>query len=357
MSRENDCQADWEIREYRSGDERRLVKLFAKVYRRPLSQEVWRWKLKASASDVENVWLAVDREGQTIFQIAGIPRRFLLDGDERSLMLNVDAMTDPQYQRRGLLTSVGRQAYDSWAAAGVSLVLGLPNERWGTRTDALGWRSLFPLRWRYLPLRPESILARRLGIPWPGKISLLGSVWKAWRGLRDRSTRRVTTRRLEEAGTELDTLWQGLQREARITLARDRRWVQWRYLDHPELDYRVLLAETDDRPCAYAAYRVADVPAGRFGFVAELTALRANESARRAVLSAAVEEMRAEGAEAVAALAVPATDLDRLLRRSGFVFRRGAFQVRYVPLDPRLPHAALQDPDNWDLQGGDFDVV
>lgn len=356
MSKKSDREAEWEIRQYERGDERLLVELFEKVYGRSLAQEVWRWKLKASANQIENVWLAVDRDGRAIFQIAGIPRRFRLDGTEHSLMLSVDTMTDPRYQRRGLLTRVGQQAYDSWADTGVGLVLGLPNERWGTRTDALGWRSLFPLRWRYLPLRPEPILARRLGIPWPGKVSPLGSVLRGWRR-RNRSEPAVTTQRIREAGSELDDLWLGLQAEARINLVRDRRWVQWRYLDHPELDYRVLLAKTDGRPCAYVAYRMANVPAGRIGFVAELTALRADEAARGAVLSAAIEEMCADGAEAVAALAVPSTDLDRLLKRSGFVFRRSAFQIRYVPLDPRLPHAVLRDPNNWDLQGGDFDVV
>ena len=80
-------------------------------------------------------------------------------------MVSVDTMTAPEFQRRGLLSEVGRSTYAHWRDGGVAFVLGLPNERWGSRASALGWIELFPLQWLTRALRPAALLARRLHLP------------------------------------------------------------------------------------------------------------------------------------------------------------------------------------------------
>src|SRR5258706_11274886 len=172
----------WSIRAYRPGDERALVALFERVFGRAISEAHWRWKLKQPASPVENVWLAVHGDAP-IFQYAGIPTRYRLPTGEVTAMVSVDTMTAPEFQRRGLLGSVGRHVYETWRAAGVPFVIGLPNERWGSRAGALGWEPLFSLQWLARPLRPEAILARRLEWPAPARLTALGVLWDGiWRG-------------------------------------------------------------------------------------------------------------------------------------------------------------------------------
>jgi hypothetical protein len=373
--------ATWSIRAYRPGDERALVALFERVFGRAITEAHWRWKLKQPASPVENVWLAVDAD-TPIFQYAGIPTRYRLPvagmnkeqrtknreqepSDRRELpgasevtaMVSVDTMTAPEFQRRGLLGGVGRHVYETWRAAGVPFVIGLPNERWGSRAGALGWQPLFDLQWLARPLRPEAILARRLKWPALARLTALGALWNGvWR-IRAGGDPVVRARLVDRAGPEFDRLWQRCGAEVPVSVVRDSAWVNWRYLAAPAFAYRVLLAERDGQPVGYAAYRVEEHPGGRAGFIAELLVARDDELGRRALIACLLAALRAEGADNAITLAIPGTALYRSLQGAGFLRGRGAFSVQIVPLDPALPMDLLRDPQSWDMAGGDFDVI
>jgi hypothetical protein len=348
----------WAIRPYRPGDERALVALFERVFGRSISETHWRWKLKQPPApiEIENVWLAVD--GDTpIFQYAGIPTRYRLPAGETTAMVSVDTMTAPEFQRRGLLSVVGRVVYDTWRAAGVPFVIGLPNQRWGSRSGALGWQPLFPLQWLVRPLRPEAILARRLKRPALASLAWLGVAWNSFWILWQPRDAAFVTRSVERAGPEFDQLWQRCSADTPVSVVRDQAWVNWRYLDAPALGYHVLLAERDGQPVGYAAYRVEAHAAGVAGFVAELFAASADAPARRTLIAETLAALRAAGADNAVTLAVPGSPLERDLRGAGFLYSRGAFGVQIVPLDPALPLDLLRDPQSWNLAGGDFDVI
>ena len=344
----------WTIRPYRAGDERALTALFGRVFGRAIGEDHYRWKLRQPPTPVENVWLAVDGDAP-IFHYAGIPTRFRLPGREVVAMVSVDTMTAPEYQRRGLLSTVGRMVYDTWRAAGVAFVIGLPNERWGSRAGALGWEPLFDLQWLARPLRPEAILARRLGIPALARLTPAGVAWNAlWRLRRDPAVR---VRVVERAGPEFDQLWERYGADAAASVVRDSAWVNWRYLDAPAFDYRVLLAERAGQPVGYAAYRVEVHAAGAAGFVAELFAPQADAPARRTLIAETLAALRQAGADNAVTWAVPGSPLERDLRSAGFLYSRGAFGIQIVPLDPELPLGVLRDPQSWNMAGGDFDII
>lgn len=340
--------APWRFRACEPGDEPSIVRLFERCSHRHVDAAYWRWKLRRRPSPVENVWLAVDADGRAIFHYAGIPCLLRLPAGERPAMVAVDALTDPGFRRRGLLTAGVAAAHAAWRRAGVALVLGLPNEQWGSRLAALDWRPLFELRWRLRPLRPEALLARRLGLPIP---AVLGDLWNGiWSRRRDPA---LAVDDVEPGEEELDALGEA----GWASIVRRGGWLAWRYLSHPRYDYRVIAARRNGRLAGYLAYRWEEIEGRTVGFVAELAGRSSDPAARGALLGAASARLRDRGAEAVHALAVPGSELDRDLRRAGFVFARGSFAVWCVPLADDLDLAALRDPRRWRLQGGDFDVI
>lgn len=343
----------WRERAYRPGDEEALTDLFARVFGRSMTPEEWRWKLRTLPSPVENIALAVDSGDTPVSQVAGIPRRIQLGDLERTAMVVVDTMTATPYRRRGILTALFSRLLERWRGAGVAVVLGLPNERWGSRTRALGWRPLGGLRWRIRPLRPEAIVARRIGLPAMARVSLLGSLWNRWcdRG----AAHRTSVRELRKADEALDIL-EGRRAVSRTAgLIRSSRWIAWRYLDHPTDPYTVLLAEDEGGPVGFAAFRVREEEGRRVGWIAEVSAMAG--PAAGALLREISRRLRKGGVETVATLSLPDTPLDGTLRRSGFNFSWGTFPVHVIILDPGLEARGLPGPAEWQLAGGDFDVV
>jgi len=165
----------------------------------------------------------------------------------------------------------------------------------------------------------------------------------------------VQVRRVSQAGPEFDVLWARCKDDARFTVIRDRRWVQWRFLECVSRRYEVRLAVRAGEPVGYAAFYVQESPGGRScAYLAEISCMRGDVGARDALLADLVASL--PGVERLSTLAVPGTSTYRWLRRRAFLTRK-AFQVQMVPLSANLPLDAMRDPAQWELSGAAFDVI
>lgn len=342
------------IRAYRPGDETALVALFERAFGRPITPAHWLWKLKGLPAPAENVWLFED-EGEIIFHYAAIPVRYQLPAGTVSVMVSVDTMADPGRRRKGLLTQVGRFCYDFWREQGVAFVIGLPNEQWGSRAKALGWQPLFPLQWFYYPLRPEALLGQKLRLPFLARFAFLGRLWR--RGWPGRPNPTLTIRPVTEAIPAFDQLWQACAPHIPISPIRDRQWLDWRYFRSPSFDYQLLVAWRGAVPAGYIAYRLAEQDGRKVGFIAELLTRPDDRQAQQALIAQSVLEMVPAGVESLVSLIMPGSWAALAFRSAGFLLPRHSFQVQIVPLSPHLSLPTLQQPANWHLMGGDFDVI
>lgn len=357
----------WEVRAYRPGDEVQLADLFSQVFGKEVSSGWWLWKLKERPSPSENVLLAVTQEGgkeRIVGQYAGIPIRVKLGDSVHDAMVSVDTMTSPDFRRRGILTKLGAIAYESWADAGVAAVLGLPNERWGSRTSALGWVKLFPLPWLRLPMRLDVMLAGSRRVPRMLKTAARGVGALVSRVIARRWQRHGMERQgieIDEANVEMlsafDTIWSKVSSHYEHSIVRDGEWVRWRYLEVEGFRYTVLLARANGEPEGYIAYRV-DASRGRpTGYIADLFAAPDAVAIPRVLLGRALGDLWARRVGSVMATALPGSSLDRLLKATGFKPMPAAFSTEMVPLDPSLDLAHLSEQGSWHLTAGDFDVV
>ena len=217
------------VRPYHERDIPELLALFARVFGKTMSAEAWRWKLLGNPSGACNVWLA-QSDGRLVFQYAGIARHCQLAGTLVPAYVSVDAMTDPDYRRRGLLTRVVTEAHNEWRNAGAAFTIGLPNQQWGSRTHALGWRELFPLRWLMRPLRPEAFLARRARLPILRRVPGVAAAFNRFFDRRLRRNSSAVLREVSRADKTFDTFWLRLRDQYDFAMVRDSAWVNWRFL-------------------------------------------------------------------------------------------------------------------------------
>lgn len=344
---------DWCLRPARPADVPRILEGFDRVYGRAPSAATWYWKLATRASAVDDAWIAVDRDGRPIFHYAGLPCRLRLPAGSFDARVAVDLWTVPEYRRQGIFTRCARWVHEQWRQAGVVGLFGAPGEQFGSRDHVLGWRRLFPLRWQIRPLRPEAIVARRLGLPGLARLRIAGRGWNGFWNLRARLAPGIEIRRvgLEElAGTAWpEAAGWGLERGAD--------WIRWRYLTCPRHDYRVWVACRGERAAGYLVDRVEEQDGRRFAYVAELVAEDGDAAVLESLISAAVARLEADGAVAIATLAVPGTASCAAWRRRGFLFSWGSFGLQCLPLSDVMDPAELRDPRRWTVAGGDLDVI
>jgi GNAT superfamily N-acetyltransferase len=338
----------WTIRPYRPGDEEAIVGLFAYTFGRPITTAHWLWKLRGyEPPPFENVWLALDHE-KVIFHFGGIPVRILTSNGIRWAVLSVDAMTHPEYRRRGLLTNVAAEAFACWRDAGALLTYGLPNEKSARVLDALGFKHAFEVRWRRRLIRPFRTLARRSTINIP--TALLDSLWHVSKSMSDPQRTDIELIEAKEADGCFDQIYQRYTSDRILTFVRDRDWIRWRYFLAPQSGYRVLVARQANESYGYVAYRMRNTT----GLIAEVVS--PNDLVSFALMRGAIEHLKVLGAESVSTLAIPESPYDQQFNRIGFS-RSKSFGFGVLPLTPDVSREFVNDPRSWHLLGGDFDVV
>ena len=352
-------QQSWTCRPYRPGDEVHLAALFERVFERPMTPQLWKWKLGDHAKTPPNVWLAVDGQDRPVCQYAGIPRRVRLADGEHTVMVAVDAMTAPENRRRGVFTEVVSRAHAAWRDAGVAFVLGMPNEEYGSRTDALGWQRVSSLRWMIRPIQPDVLLSRRSPLGGLPGLKAAGGLWnRFWDfGGRRPPGRVCDTMDRAESEAAFDRLADVNDSNEQLELHRDKAWMSHRLLDVPVSPYRIVVASNAQEPLGYAAYRVQEVNGRRIGAIAELVTPHPDGRIGSWLIREAAGRLRDAGADIAVALAVPGSRQHRLFRRRGFLFSWGTFAIHAVILDPDVRIETLRGSGRWMLAGGDFDLI
>jgi hypothetical protein len=311
-----------------------------------------------------SVWVAVAHDGRIVGQYGGIPLRVRMRGEVWPAVNTVEAMTAPGFRRQGIITKLGEAAHEGWARAGYAAALALPNEQWGTRTYALGFRRIFPLAWLRFPLHAERVITRRSSMPAPLGIPaavVAGAGSAIWRLAFMRGRAGGSGVRVEEAvgPGDFDRLWSRLARQYENVVVRDGDWVDWRFQRSAAYSYKVLVAHREGEPCGYIAYRLADTGERANGYIADIFVGRNDATTASTLVMSALDDLSARGAGMVLATAAPGSPLYRQLRRLGFLPARRwtAFNFEIAALQSDVDPTSLSDPRAWHVTGGDFDVI
>jgi hypothetical protein len=361
----------WKIEPFVEGDEAQLLSLFERTFGRRRALEEWRWKFMESpgTSAIPNVWVArLPDTGRIVGHYAGIPLRMQIGGRGASAMLSVDTVTDPDFRRQGMLTRFGETVYETWATRGQELVLGLPNQQWGSRKEALGWVPLFRLAWLRFPLHVENLALSKAG-----RLGVISRAARSSSRLASTLWLRRATRRARNASAHVDVVVKKYAGESGVfdriwarnsptwdnLVVRDDAWVQWRYLTALPTPYDIQVAYRGDVPIGYIAYRIQGTGGHSNGYIADIFTAKGDKAVAAALAASALKSLWKSGATLALTLAVPGTQLHSALTQLGF-FKSGegaAFSYEVVPLGPQLDLTLLRDIHRWYAAGGDSDVI
>lgn len=132
-----------EIRDYKAGDENKIIPLFEMVFKRPMSLEQWRWRFEENPAGKYMIKLMWD--GDTLAGHYAVSPVFMIYNGEKILTtLSLTTMTHPDYGRRGIFGDLANSLYNTLEQdLNVKAIWGFPNNNshYGFIKN-LGWKDV-----------------------------------------------------------------------------------------------------------------------------------------------------------------------------------------------------------------------
>ncbi|HKB16005.1 MAG TPA: GNAT family N-acetyltransferase [Planctomycetota bacterium] len=336
-----------EIRAYRPGDEEAILACFNRVFARenpnfvPRTLAHWRWKFRDNPCG-NRIVLAVTEGGEIVAHYAALPVRAMFRGGPVTFHQGIDSMADPRFRRLAFARGEGGERGPSlFAQAGRRLI-----ERWGlSGIDKFGYGLPIPIAWR-------------IGREWMGYevirtlLLLFAEVGKEDRGA---GAGEITVEEVADIPSETDLLWERARPEWEAASVRDARYLRWRYVEHPDLRYRIALARGAEGGLrGLAVYRRGEFSDRDQGLLVEWLVPRGEEEAARALLSWARACARPE-TDRLAAVFPETSPWFLFLQKEGFLVEGTKYIL--VGRNYHGPEDATWFRKNWYFTLGDFDVA
>jgi hypothetical protein len=198
---------------YQDGDEHKIVRLFEKVFDRKMTIGEWRWKYLGGEKGRVYSSLAIDDgSGEAIAHYGGVMHRMVFRGKEMYGLAIGDVMVHPGFRGLRLFKRVASLLPQVSSEDGIRMGYGFPNDRAMLLPEKLG------LYERIEELR-EAVKEAEFH---RGPFRYLYKLFP-----------------LDYSDERIDDLWEASGGWHTLSVIRDRRYLVWRYKNHPLFTYEL----------------------------------------------------------------------------------------------------------------------
>ena len=157
---------------------------------------------------------------------------------------------------------------------------------------------------------------------------------------------------VDRFGAEIDELWERTRRDYPAIFSRDAQFLNWRFVDCPDLRYRCFVAERDGRAVGYVVLRWAEPVELPQGIIADLYASREDVQ----TIDELIRHSLAFFGDKVSAVdcGTSVAEFEAVLRTHSF-FRTRAFHPTCICRDSVLRDRLAQLRNDWFFSKGDHD--
>lgn len=317
------------IREYENGDESHILELFRIVFKRDLGEEFWRWRYIDNPFGKGIIRLMFDGE-KLIGHYAVIPIPLSILGKTIKAAFSMTTMTHPDYQGRGIFTSLASDVYRHCREMGIGVVFGFPNQNsYYGFTEKLGWLGL-------------------------GNVTSLD----AERSLRPMgSSGDYLCLQVSDFDGALDMLWERVKDTYKIIVPRDSTYLNWRYCEDPENEYTVyILRDNNESVQGYIVLKIFNDGKTRVGHIVDIIAAE-GEQAVKELLNTAHTYFQENDVDRLSSWIPRDSYIYTILKELGYREKiwNTYFGVKSL-CDDDMVNRILEKKENWWLTMGDSDV-
>ena len=217
----------------------------------------WRYDRRPCGSKAMIVWGSDDR-GHKVSVASIIPHDYyILDGVYPVGVLG-DISVIPACRGHGVATSMFHYLQQQQAIQALRLCIVLPNDAVAHALERAGWCTVASIA-RFVKVvdmtnrLPSWLIGRRGIARMINNMSRFASL-DGWSSQGDSPYHVVE---LESIGDEFNDLWNEIPKQGRMLAVRDKNYLQWRYQQHPTVNYRIIGILQGDHLRGYVVFHVA----------------------------------------------------------------------------------------------------
>lgn len=241
----NKNKKDWVIISYQDGDEERIRCLYNEIYKDKFDINKWCWTYKTCPAAKEGIFIDLAIDGKILAgQYCIQPQYFSIYGIKKKAALSLDTLTHPNYQKKGIFSTLANSVYKKLADSGFSFVYGFPNtqSRYGLLTH-LNWHKIKPGFHLVAPIGAASWHSGASPSPAYGLMnSLIKYSRKTGNIIYKCGSQCIahgfSVKEVNEPSEKINSLWNNLKENATIIKWRDFEYISWRYYKNPENKYK-----------------------------------------------------------------------------------------------------------------------
>jgi hypothetical protein len=298
----------------------------------------WLWKYRDNPTGLIHVSVAEHRELGIVGCYATMPVKLWIEGSERICGQVIDLYVLPEWRRHGarpgLFIHCAHEHYRLFGGDGPDrnqFHYGWPVPNWRIGKKYLNYENVRDWDFLFRQRGPDGLPPR--GAP-----------------------AELTVSRVARFGADADALWGRLRTSMTMALARDARYLNWRYADAHDSSYRLLECRerTGGALRGLCVYTVCDFLFPRTAFLADWLCATDDHAATTAMVAAAERQANEDGANALATLFPQLDPRFLIFQRLGFLVYGTSY---FLVVAPFVDRGTVFYREQWYHTCGDSDLV
>lgn len=311
---------------YREGDETGILSLLNLVF--PDAQfniERWLWEYKNNPFG--HLEVVAEYNGQIVGHMGFVPVDMKIGDTVVKGSQAVDLAVHPNFRRQGMFLKLGRTLAKKAAEEGMPFTYGVPNETAYYGHLKYGWFDvcmipvLISLSNRYNLIKRKIKETRKWDFSalskgmWMWGHNLLFSILKYDR-FEISAVENVKINEISSFDERVDVFWKNVSNDYGIITVRDRKYLNWRYFERPNTDYKAFLAEKDGSIEGYMILCTRTFNHEKEGYVVDV--LASSEDIFKYLIRVAIEYFKKEKVAHTRCFMLNGHFGYKILKQSGF---------------------------------------
>ena len=354
----------WSIRAYQEGDEEQIFELVKAVEDTPEKErwlKGWKWLFVDNPTGASIIWLA-ERDGKPVGQYPVIMENIKVRDKIIKGAQLIDTMTHAQYRRQGIFSTLGKKALTEIENGETHLVYCFPTQQVYPLHMKFGWLDISAFQIMIKPLNLKNILRKyfvrnRLLLD---IFTVAGDlIIKAFFGSKKNPEEDMSkVGKISHFDDRINEFWNTVSGDYNLIRIRDKNYLNWRYVDAPNANYTIYVAEENGKICGYTTLGCKDVDGLIFGYIYDIIAPTNRADIIQCLIAKAVEYFMDKKVDGIFAKMVANEVYRKSFLRNGFI-PRFRCKSRFIAYNASadVSDEFLRDQKNWFIQQGDLPSV